>query len=145
MDDANLALPSPIDNEMEQILKEMLDRDEEITARAVIRRHSKLKAASSITRNLHRTVLLTRYQEKQAELRNWEKRVRKKSKENVAQDLAERDARIAELERQVEVLTASHVAMIRAVGELGGFSKWAKFFEHYQSIRDELTSSGALP
>lgn len=145
MDDANITQPSPIDNEMEHILRDMLDRDEEITARAVIRRHSKLKAASSITRNRDRTALLTRYQEKQAELRNWGKRVSKKSKENVALDLAERDVRIAELERQVEILTTSHVAMIRAVGELGGFSKWAKFFQDRQAILEALHELGAMP
>lgn len=145
MDDQEMTVPSPIDNEMEKILKNMLDHDEEITARAVIRRHSKLKAASSITRNSGRVALLGYYQEKQTELRNWQKRVGKKSKENVAKDLCERDARIAELERQVEILTASHVAMIRAVGELGGFSKWAKFFEDYQSIRQKLAELGAMP
>lgn len=53
--------------------------------------------------------------------------------------------RIATLTQQVEILTASHVAMIRAVGELGGFSKWAKFFQDYQPIRDTLNTIGAMP
>jgi hypothetical protein len=126
------------DDEMEAILKLMLDNNEDITARAVIRRHTQLKAASSITRSKDRAALLAHYQEKQAELRNWQKRVTKKSKDTMAKDLAERDMRIAELERQVEILTASHVAMIRAVGELGGFTQWATFFQDYQSIRNTI-------
>ncbi len=126
------------DDEMEAILKLMLDNNEDITARAVIRRHTQLKAASSITRSKDRAALLAHYQEKQAELRNWQKRVTKKSKDTMAKDLAERDMRIAELERQVEILTASHVAMIRAVGELGGFTQWVTFFEEYQSVRNYL-------
>jgi len=28
-------------------------------------------------------------------------------------------------------LTSSHLAMIRVVGELGSFRKWAAFYEHY--------------
>ena len=59
--------------------------------------------------------------------------------------MADRDVRIAELESQVALLTASHVAMIRAVGELGGFSKWAQFYESYSGSRDQLAQLGALP
>lgn len=134
-----------IDAEMDAILKTMLDNNEDITARAVIRRHTKLKAASSITRSKERSALLALYQEKQAELRYWQKRISKKSNENVARDLAERDARIAKLERQVEILTTSHVAMIRAVGELGGFTQWAKFFQEYQSVRNSLNEMTVNP
>ncbi len=53
--------------------------------------------------------------------------------------------RIAELEAQVALLTASHLAMIRAVGELGGFSKWAQFYESYRGSRGLLVQLGALP
>jgi hypothetical protein len=145
MDNQTTAVPYSIDAEIEIILKEMLEHDEEITARAVVRRHSKLKAASSITRSSERTALIANYQEKQVELRNWQKRVGKKSKENIAKALAERDDRITELERQVDILTASHVAMIRAVGELGGFSKWAKFFKDHVAVLDALHKLGAMP
>jgi len=134
-----------IESEMEEILRRMLDSDETITARAVIRQHSKLKAASSITRNKERSQLLLNYTSKQAELRAWHKRIGKKSKDNVARDLVDRDERIALLEQQVEILTASHIAMIRAIGELGGFPKWAKFFEDYQSMRQKLAELGAMP
>jgi hypothetical protein len=59
--------------------------------------------------------------------------------------LADKDLRIAELEATVQLLTASHVAMLRAVGELGGFSKWARFYEPYRDARDKLAELGAIP
>jgi hypothetical protein len=33
--------------------------------------------------------------------------------------------------------------MLRAVGELGGFSKWAQFYGDYREARDKLTKLGA--
>lgn len=133
------------DIEMENILAEMLESDEDITARGVIRHHSSLKAASSITRSRVRSGLLAKYQARQDEFRQWRTRLAKRSNKNVAMGMAEKDLRIEELERQVALLTASHVAMIRAVGELGGFSKWIKFYESYRAVREELAKMGALP
>ncbi len=137
--------PESYDPEMEAILQGMLDRDEDITARGITRLYPKLKAASSITRNPARSKMLELYQTKQDEFRGWRKRLAKRSRDSSAMDMAEKDVRIAELERQVELLTASHVAMLRAVGELGGFAKWAKFFDTYKDIRDELAKMGAMP
>jgi hypothetical protein len=59
--------------------------------------------------------------------------------------MADKDRHIAELQKQVEFLRISHVAMIRAVGELGGMSKWLRFFESYREIRDELKKLTPLP
>lgn len=133
------------DPEMEIILQGMLERDEDITARAVTRLHPRIKAASSITRNPERSALLACFQKKQEEYRNWRHRLAKRSRDSTAMDMADKDIRIKELELQVEILTASHVAMLRAVGELGGFSKWAQFFESYKEVRDALTKLGAMP
>jgi len=133
------------DPEMEEILLGLLDRDEDITARAVIRLHSNLSAASSITRNPARTRMMEKYKAKQDEFRGWRKRLAKKSRHSAEMDFVEKDSRIAELERQVNLLTVSHVAMLRAVGEMGGFAKWAKFFEPYREVREELKRMGALP
>lgn len=133
------------DNEMEDILRTMLETDEDITARGVIRRHASLSAASSITRNPARSEMLAKYQTRQEEFRGWRTRLAKRSKDGAAMGMAEKDIRIAELERQVELLTASHVAMLRAVGELGGYAKWAKFFDSYKDIRNELMKMGAIP
>lgn len=133
------------DPEMRRVLDDLLSRDEDITARAVARLHPQIKAASSITRSKERSRMLAQYQERQAEFRRWRGRPGKLSGDAAASALADRDVRIAELESQVALLTASHVAMIRAVGELGGFSKWAQFYESYSGSRDRLVQLGALP
>lgn len=133
------------DPEMHRVLEDLLSRDEDITARAVARLHPRINAASSITRSVERSRMLVKYQERQAEFRRWRGRPGKLSADASASALADRDLRIAELESQVALLTASHVAMIRAVGELGGFSKWAQFYELYACSRDQLAQLGALP
>ncbi|WP_434627097.1 hypothetical protein [Chromobacterium sp. CV08] len=130
---------------MKKILEDLLASDEPITARAVSRLHSKMSAASTITRHPARSKLLKHYQERQEQYRRWSDRIPKQSKAATAEALADKDLRIAELEKQVTLLTASHVAMIQAVGELGGFSKWAQFFAHYREARVELEQLGALP
>ena len=133
------------DPEMRRVLDDLLSRDEDITARAVARLHPQIKAASSITRSKERSRMLAQYPERPAEFRRWRGRPGKLSGDAAASALADRDVRIAELESQVALLTASHVAMIRAVGELGGFSKWAQFYESYSGSRDQLAQLGALP
>lgn len=133
------------DELLTQILDDLLQRNEDITARAVARLHPHIGHASTITRNAYRSDLLTRYQDKQEELRNHLSRLGKRSKESTAADLASKDQRIAELEWQVDLLRSSHLAMIRAVGELGGMSKWLRFFENYKDARDQLYQLNAMP
>lgn len=136
---------SDFDPEMRRVLDDLLSRDEDITARAVARLHPRINAASSITRSAERSHMLAEYQERQAEFRRWRGRPGKLSGAAAASALADRDVRIAELESQVALLTASHVAMIRAVGELGGFNKWAQFYESYRASRALLAQLAALP
>jgi hypothetical protein len=144
MTESNEIAPSN-NNEMREILETLLADDEDITARAVARLHPSINAASSITRSEPRSKLLAAYQHRQAEYRRWRGRVAKRSGADTATSLADKDIRIAELESTVELLTASHLAMLRAVGDLGGFSKWAKFYEPYREARDKLAELGALP
>lgn len=132
------------DAEMCQILEELLAADIDISARAVARKHSSIKAASSITRHDSRRALLTQYQERQRAFRQWLLRLPKRSRANIAADMALKDNRIKELEKQVELLTASHLALIRTVGELGGFSKWTKFYDNYAEARRQLETMNAL-
>ncbi|MBY4714895.1 hypothetical protein [Burkholderia cepacia] len=129
---------------MRVILEMLLADDKDITARAVARLHPSIKAASSITRSEVRSKLLSEYQQRQSEYRRWRGRVAKRSGADTAVSLADKDIRIAELEATVQLLTASHLAMLRAVGELGGFSKWAKFYEEYRDARDKLVGIGAV-
>ncbi|CAG2161276.1 hypothetical protein [Cupriavidus numazuensis] len=133
------------DGKMREILEVLLTDDEDITARAVARLHPSISAASSITRSESRRRLLAEYQQRQAEYRRWRGRAAKRSGADMAATLADKDLRIAELEASVQLLTASHVAMLRAVGELGGFSKWARFYEQYRDARDKLVELGAIP
>lgn len=122
--------PNPIDKDMVQVLEILMERDEGITARAVARLHPTIKHASSITRSDSRSALLAQYQTKQREMRTYAKRMKKGSVGKISRALAEKDQKIAGLERQVEILTASHVALIRAVGELGGMKKWVNFMSN---------------
>lgn len=62
----------------------------------------------------------------------------KSSAETLIAKLAQRDAAIASLERRVEILTASHRAMLMAVGEVGGIAAWRKFFSNWDGVRKEL-------
>lgn len=138
-------MASTSDEHMREILETLLADDEDITARAVARLHPSIKAASSITRSDSRSRLLAEYQQRQSEYRRWRGRVAKRSGADTAASLADKDIRIAELEATVQLLTASHLAMLRAVGELGGFSKWARFYEQYRDVRDKLAELGAIP
>lgn len=141
----NNEMASAGDEQMREILETLLADDEDITARAVARLHPSIKAASSITRSDSRSQLLAEYQQRQSEYRRWRGRVAKRSGADTAASLADKDIRIAELEATVQLLTASHLAMLRAVGELGGFSKWAKFYEQYREARDTLIELRAVP
>jgi hypothetical protein len=137
--------PPSDDDQMREILETLLADDEDITARAIARLHPSISAASSITRSKTRSRLLAEYQNRQAEYRRWRGRVAKRSGADTAVSLADKDIRIAELKATVQLLTASHLAMLRAVGELGGFSKWARFYEEYRDARDKLIDLGAVP
>ncbi|MFM0529741.1 hypothetical protein PQR11_32715 [Paraburkholderia strydomiana] len=117
----------------------------DIVPTGVARRHPSIKAASSFTRDGARSKLLAEYKKKQTAYRNWRDRCAKRSGADTAASLADKDIRIADLEATVQLLTGSHVAMLRAVGELGGFSKWAGFYEQFRDARDKLGELGALP
>jgi hypothetical protein len=138
-------IEQPEDDAMVRVLEQLLAEDADITARAVARLHPSIKAASSITRSAIRMDLLSKYQEQQASYRRWNARTKRMSGTEQSAVLAARDSRIAELEEAVQLLTASHVAMLRVVGELGGFSKWVKFYGDYSYVRDKLDTLGALP
>jgi hypothetical protein len=127
------------------VLEKLLEEDTDITARAVARLHPSLSNASAITRNEERQRLVAQYQERQRELRRWHSRVNKQSRDKTASELAKKDHQISELEAQVAALVDSHVAMIAAVGEVGGMAKLVKFYGHYREIRNRLHELGALP
>ncbi|HEM7878109.1 hypothetical protein DF044_30790 [Burkholderia contaminans] len=133
------------DERMRDILETLLADDANITARAVARLHPSIKAASSITRHKLRREMLAEYQRRQTEFRRWRSRAAKRSGTDVIASLADKDIKIAELEATVQLLTASHLALIRIVGELGGFGKWAKFYTEYRDAQEKLAALGAIP
>jgi hypothetical protein len=133
------------DPEMVRILKEMLEADETITARAVARKHPAIKYASSVTRHPFRSALLAQFQSQQGQYRTWQARTPKRSREQLAAQLAQKDLRITELEHQVEILQVHSLAMIRTMGELGGIGKLLKLYDGYRDVRDELNRLRVLP
>lgn len=131
--------------ELKHVLQAMLDRDEDITARGVARHHPSLKNASDITRHEGRKALLTKAIERQEELRLLAGKVAKTGTTAAAEKLQAAEERIRELEANEAARIASHLAMIKAVAEIGGTAKLVKFYESYADIRDQLSRQGALP
>jgi len=118
------------------VLEAMLDADQDITARAASR--ALQVAPSTITRVPSRALLVERYRNDQMRLRRISTLADKTSKANLSKRIDQRDRRIAELEKKVQILTASHRAMLLAVGEAGGMAAWRRFFERYDDVRKEL-------
>jgi hypothetical protein len=134
-----------VDDSMLRILESLLERDVDITARAVARLHPSLKAASSITRSESRSTLVAQYRHRQIEFRRWRGRVGKRAGDQNAAALVDKQSRIEQMEAMVALLTASHVALLRSLGELGGFAKWAAFYERFREARGALQKVGAIP
>ncbi len=132
--------PVALDHSIHQALEAMLEADLTITHRAVVRAVQGLNAPSSITRDAYRRSLVEHYQSIQSERRAWVKRAQKASQKSVLSQLSAKDLRIQDLETQVAILTASHKAMIQAVGELGGMAAWRRFFVDYDRVLRDLAS-----
>jgi len=131
--------------ELDSVLQELLNQNIDITAREVARRHSSLSSASTITRHLGRRRLVEEYQKRQSEMRAWQGRLGKRSKEQVAEELAAQQAKISELDETVRTLVTGHVALIAAVAQVGGMSKLSKFYENFREVRNQLAQTGAIP
>ncbi len=112
------------DAEMERVLAEMLEADETITARADGEKASSDQARvfgdpqPGSGRNCWPGTLNGRRSAGDGSSGHPDV-----PRDQLAAQLAQKDSRIAELERQVEALRVSHLAMIRTVGEMGGISK----------------------
>lgn len=133
-----------VDAKMREAARAMLEAGETVGARALARRIG-LGAASSITRDPVRRSILSDVLNEQVTRREWVRRSKKESTAHLVKALASRDEAIATLNRRVQVLTASHVALIRAVGEIGGTKAWLRFFAGYEQSLAELREIGAVP
>lgn len=128
-----------------KILDDMLDAGVEVSARELARRHPTIKSASSFTRIAERRAILDRYRLDQERIQRVANSSSKQSRSSLTKQLVDKELKIEDLQRQVDLLQASHVAMLRSLGEMGGFGVWAKFFEESGPLRKKLQQMGALP
>jgi hypothetical protein len=134
--------PDTTDDDVAVAIAWLIDHDLDVTARAVARRVD--VAPSTITRNETRRNAVEEAFKEQRRLRVIVASD-KSSRETLLAKLERRNKTIAALERKVTILTASHRAMLMAVGEIGGISAWQKFFVKHEEIRQELLSLYAVP
>lgn len=134
-----------LDRSLLATLTEMFNDNETITARAAVRRMSGADHASTLTRDPWRAAVIEDFKSEQAHLRRMMEKSDKTSKTNLAAALVREKARVVALEEKIALLTASHHALILAVGEMGGIRSWVRFFEGYRSAIDGLRELGALP
>lgn len=139
------AAAAALDRSLLTTLTEMLHDNETITARATVRRMSGADHASTLTRDPWRATVIEDFQSEQAHLRRMMEKSDKTSKTNLTAALAREKERVMALEEKIALLTASHHALILAVGEMGGIRSWVRFFENYRSAIDGLRELGALP
>lgn len=127
-------------------LDAMLQDDEDISARGVVRRLPEtFKHASDITRHAERRRELETHQERQTALRSLMEKANKQSKANLSQVIERKNREIEVLVRQRDLLIASHKAMILAVSEMGGRKAWLRFFERHHACVEELEALRAMP
>lgn len=116
-------------------LAALLDENIDITPASLAYRLGAQR--STVTRSEERLKAVDEAATEQKRLRNVVAD-NKSSAETLIAKLAQRDAAIASLERRVEILIASHRAMLMAVGEVGGIAAWRKFFSNWDGVRKEL-------
>ncbi|MBZ9892948.1 hypothetical protein LB545_01235 [Mesorhizobium sp. BR1-1-6] len=132
--------PDKTDDDVASAVTWLIDHDLDVTARAVARRVD--VAPSTITRDDDRMKAVEDGIREQARLRAIVARD-KSSREELLARLEREKKTVAKLERQVAILTASHRAMLMAVGEIGGVAAWRKFFAKHEEIRQELIALNA--
>lgn len=131
---------------LEELLEAMIVENEDITVRAVCRRSDRVfKHATDITRNAARHGMVKAAITRQEAIRTAVDRSSKKSRTELEKLVATKNAEIAQLQADKDLLIASHRAMILAVAQMGGFPAWKRFFDPYQSIIDQLEKMGSLP
>jgi hypothetical protein len=133
------------DERLRSVLEQMLERGERISARGVLKHVSDVRAPSSLTRDPVRRSMLEEFRRIQEARNTWVERAKKQSTARLLSRLYERVVGIEFFVCQLQLLVASHRAMVQAVGELGGLPVWKKAFEGYEHCLRELVQLGALP
>jgi hypothetical protein len=132
-------------DELRTVLETLLSEDVDITIREVARRHPSLHNASAFTRNPVRLALIEQVRKRQLDARNVKNAPERARYASAAEQLKERNLEIAELERRVKALVASHAACVRAVMLHGGMGALQRFWNEYRSIGDRVRELGAIP
>jgi adenylosuccinate lyase len=130
--------------ELSAVLEALLQDDEDITARAVARRHPSLKNASAFTRSDERQALIARAQQRQADARQLQGRA-PHQQAALAETLSQKAGDIERLQEQVRHLVASHAGLIRAVQLAGGMGALERFWKEYKAVGNAVQSLGAVP
>jgi IS30 family transposase len=138
-----MAKGKDLEAELTAAISSFLEDDTHISARSLADHIG--VAPSTITRNVKRAEQVEAGKREQDRLRRLIAKADKSSKPALMARVAARDRKIADLEYKVQILTASHRAMLMALGVEGGIPRWKKFFEKYTAIVDELRELGALP
>lgn len=134
----------PTHKVLEEILREMVDADVDVTAREVVRRHPLLKSPSDFTRNTTRMKLISDAQKLQDAARLLRTDVMVQKSATLAEQLSAESARVKELEGQVRSLVASHLACVRVVKEVGGMKGLLHFWKTYGAVAEHLQAVGGL-
>lgn len=135
-------IPNKIDRDVETAINWLLENDQVVTARSVAAKAG--VAPSTITRSAVRSQAVIKAAGEQARLMAIVAS-NKSSREALLVIVDQRNKTIADLERKIMILAASHRAMLMAVGEMGGVAGWRKFFAKHEEIRQELLRLQAMP
>ena len=87
------------DERLRSVLEQMLERGERISARGLLKHVPDLRAASSVTRDPVRRLLLEEFRRIQEARNTWVERAKKQSTARLERTLSERDVRIVALVR----------------------------------------------
>jgi len=131
---------------LEETLEAMLFANEDITARNAVRNSNGVfRHASDITRHEARRQMLSDFEERQRSVRSALERSAKPAREALELQLALRTEEVNSLEKERQLLIASHRAMMLVVAEMGGYQTWRSLFDRFEPSLKLLTSLGALP
>jgi hypothetical protein len=122
----------PLQARVALVIEEMILADETVTTRAIIRRMpGDFRHPTDITRRPKISECYRAGVERQRLLRTLAEKSSKTSKLALQSTIARLTDEIAGLRRDRDLLLASHRAMLAAIGEMGGWAAWLRFFQNH--------------
>lgn len=135
-----LDIPDP---KIGKACRELIARNKKITIRAVSERNG--VAHTTYSRDPKRRAQITRAQEIQRLAWTIKRTHRGQAEPHESVAMARLRKRLEDAEARNQLLVASHRAMLRAVGELGGTRAWLRLFANHPNALESLGEIGALP